>query len=156
MRRRQPVGQAGGATRTPRTGEQLLQIPARHNATAVHDGHPIADALDLGEQVRVQEDRDASIAQPADDRANVVAADGIERRRGLVEQHELRPAQQSDAEPKALLHPLGERTRPRDRRRDRQPDRVQRVGDRVRPARIGEGRELAMEPQHLAGGIHRW
>jgi hypothetical protein len=43
----------------------------------VDDGDPIADLLDLAEEVRVEEDRGAARGQPADDLAHVMAADRI-------------------------------------------------------------------------------
>ncbi len=44
--------------------------------------------------------------------ANVLAAHRIERRGRLVEDHEIGPAQQGDAQAEALLHALGERLDP--------------------------------------------
>ena len=48
----------------------------------------------------------------ADDRADVVAADGVERGRRLVEDHERRVAEERGGEAEALLHALREAGRP--------------------------------------------
>src|SRR5439155_1048140 len=73
---------------------------------AVDDRHAVADLLDLGEEVRVEEHGRPELAQPADDLAHVVAAHRIECARWLFEQHERGPPDERDAEAEALLHPL--------------------------------------------------
>ena len=74
----------------------------------VEDHDAIADTLDLGQQVRVEDDRRAAVARRAHDRSNVGPADGVERRRRLVEQDELGIAEEGDAKAQPLLHPLRE------------------------------------------------
>ena len=103
--------------------ERARGIPA-----VVEDDHPIADTLDLGQQVGVEDDRGAAIAGRADDGADVRPADGIERRGRFIEQDQLRFAEQGDPQPEALLHALRE---PTDRVPGaiREPDPVQRLID---------------------------
>ena len=74
----------------------------------VDDGEAIADLLDLAEQVGVEKDGGATRLQLPDDLSDVVASDRIERRGGLVQQHQLRAPEQGDAQAQPLLHPLGE------------------------------------------------
>ena len=66
------------------------------------------DPLHLAQEVGVQDDRRAPRAGIADDRPDLVTADGVEGRRRLVEDHEVRIAEERDREPETLRHALGE------------------------------------------------
>ena len=75
----------------------------------VDHSHAVADLLHLAQQVRVEEDRGAPLGHLADDAADIVATDGVERRRRLVEEYELRLAEQRRPKAQALLHAFGKR-----------------------------------------------
>ena len=91
-----------------RFAQQVGQPAAREDAAVVDDRHAVADPLDFGQEVGVQEHRRARSAAPPDDRSDVGPADRIEGRRRLVEDDERRPTEQRDAEPEPLLHALRE------------------------------------------------
>ena len=57
--------------RTPSTATTSSSDPGRDDPAVVEDDHPVADPLDLGQQVRVEDDRRAAVAGGADDRADV-------------------------------------------------------------------------------------
>ncbi len=109
--------------------EELLERAGRDDPSGIDDRDPVAHELDLGQEVRVQEDGRAAIACGADDPPDVGPAHRIERRRRFVEHDELRLAEQGDAEAESLLHALRER-----------PDEV--VGSVGQPDRIERGRDL--------------
>ena len=69
-----------------------------------------------------------AIAGGPDDRPDVGATDRVERRGRLVEQDQLRFAEQRDAQPESLLHALGEAA-DRVARAIREPDPVERLVD---------------------------
>src|SRR6266545_617441 len=89
--------------------EQLVEGALRDDLSTIDDRHPVADLLDLAQQVRVEEDGRAALAKSANDLANVMPADRIERARRLIEDDEVRRAEERDAESEPLLHPLRER-----------------------------------------------
>ena len=90
---------------SPRTSSSRPSSTTRPRSTIATRSQT---ALDLGQQMRVQEHRGAARADVADDRAHVAAPDRVEGRRGLIEDHEVRGAQERDAQPEALLHALRE------------------------------------------------
>ena len=91
--------------------------------------------------------RDAGVA---DDRADVVSPDRIQRRRGLVEDHEVRCAEERDAQPETLLHALREGS-------DDvlgavgQADELEGRVDRSGPVRARQAGQVAVQRQHLPG-----
>ena len=94
--------------RTRRLAEQLAERAGGDDPPVVDDRDPVAQPLDLAQQVRVEEHGRAPVARLADDRPHVVAADRVERGRGLVEDHERRVAHERRREPEPLLHALRE------------------------------------------------
>ena len=56
--------EVGGADPDRALPEQVVEAAAREDAAVVDDRDAVADALDLGQQVRVQEDRRAGVAGP--------------------------------------------------------------------------------------------
>src|SRR3989475_5692354 len=131
------------------TAEELVERALRDHAAAVDDGDAVTDLLHLAEEVRVEENGRAALAQPADDLAHVVPADRIERARRLVEHDEVGRAEQRDAEAKALLHSLRERT---DAARSAvgESDDRERVLDLALPRGAVDPRKLAVEREDLA------
>ena len=89
--------------------EQFGEAPGGHGAPVVDHRDAVAHVLGLLEQVGVEEHGRPPLAQTADDLPHVVAPDGIERARGLVEHDQRGVAEQRHAEPEPLLHSLGER-----------------------------------------------
>ena len=72
------------------------------------DRDPAAQRLGVGEDVRAEEDRPPLVAQLEDQRAHVAAAERIEARHRLVEEHHLGIVEQRLGEADALQHPLRE------------------------------------------------
>ena len=79
----------------------------------VDDYDAVANALDLGEQVRVQQHRDPSPAQLLEQAAHDAPAGGIERARRLVEQQQTRLADERLGDSQPLLHSLRHRAHAR-------------------------------------------
>ena len=135
--------------------EQLLERARRDDPAGIDDRDPVAHELDLGQQVRVEEDGHAAVAGLADDPTDVGPADRVEGRRRLVEQDEVGSA---------------EERRPRGRAAAASPSRTWRRGrppGRSRPTvssaasisagarRRGDPRQRAVEREHLAGAQPR-
>jgi hypothetical protein len=85
---------------------QLRGCAGRDDLAVEEDRNAVAHELDLGEQVRVQEDRDAAPAQLLEQQPDGAATDRVEGRRWLVQEQHARLADEClrDAEP--LLHAL--------------------------------------------------
>ena len=103
------VAQVGHAEPHAVDGDDLVERARRRSLRPwCEDDHAVAHPLDLGQQVRVEDHRGAAVAGRADDRPHVGPTDRVERRRRLVEEDEVRLAEQRDAEPEPLLHALRE------------------------------------------------
>ncbi len=126
LRRRGDVGQLQPQLAL---AEQLGEGARCGDPSPVEDDHPVADPLDLADQVRVEQHRDAPRLQLQHDVAHVGAAERVQRAGRLVQDHELRPGHQGDRQPEALLHPLREAAHAGRRR--------------VRPGRRGPGSRAA-------------
>ena len=144
------VAQVGHAQAHAVRRDDLVERSRCDDPAVVEDDHAIADTLDLGQQVRVEDDRRAAVASRAHDRPHVRPTDRIERRRRLVEEDQVRVAKECDAEPEPLLHPLRERA-------DRvvgsidQSDEGERLVDCRGPPAGRDAGELGVKTQHLAG-----
>src|SRR5438477_1777775 len=145
---------AGGAYAHRRRSEELCEIALRHDLAAIDDRDSVAHLLHLAQEVRVQEHDRSFLAKSPNDLADIVAADGIERARRPVEQHDCRIVEQRHAEAEPLLHALGEGADAA-RAAIGEPDRRQDAVDLRRPLRARDRRELAVEGQHLARGQPR-
>ena len=88
--------------------EQLGEGPGCGHPSPVEDDHPVADPLDLADQVRVEQHGDAPRPQGQHDVAHVDPAERIQRAGRFVQDHELGPGHQGDRQPEALLHALRE------------------------------------------------
>ena len=93
----QCVGPAGGAP-------QLRQRALEYDAAAAEDPHPVAQGLDLGEDVRREDDRHPPVGETPDEIPHVAYPCRIESRGGLVEQEQLGVAQERRGDPQALPH----------------------------------------------------
>ena len=131
--------------------QELGQRAGGDHASLVDDRDAVAQPLHLAQEVRVEEDGRAPVAGLADDRADVVAAHGVQRGRGLVEDHQRRVAEERRREPQALLHPLGEAAGPV-AVPPGQPDQRQHPVHLGAAARGRQAREARVQVQHLAGG----
>ncbi len=60
------------------TGEDLVEIQAPCDLTAAQDSHSVADGLDVGNDVRAQQDRLALRLQRHQHLAQIFSANGIE------------------------------------------------------------------------------
>src|SRR5439155_1539057 len=114
------------------------------------DRDPVADELDLAQEVRVEQDGDAAAAKLLEQLADGAAPDRIERARRLVQEQERRRADQRlrDAEPllhalRHLLHAAATRIR--------EADQPQQLVPLVRAA--ARSGEALVQLQHLVGGI---
>ena len=97
------------STSTPCGRDELVRAPLGQQLAVVDDRHAVADALDLAEQMGVEQHGDAAPAQLAEQVAHDPPPDRVERARGLVEQQQARPADQRLRDPEALLHALRHR-----------------------------------------------
>ena len=95
----------------PRAG-QLVGAARRHDLALREDDDAVADELDLAQEMRVQEHRDAAPAQLLEQPAHRAAAARVERARRLVEQQQPRAADQRLRDPEPLLHALRHPPRP--------------------------------------------
>src|SRR5215211_2122105 len=73
-------------------------------APVADHGYPVAQLLDLGEEVAGEEDRQAFLVEAADERAHVAHPARIQAVRRLVEDQDLRLPQQRGGYRQALLH----------------------------------------------------
>ncbi len=117
----------------------------------IDDGHPIADPLHLGQQMGVEDDRRAPIAERTDDSADVLTPDRIERRGRLVENDKIGSTEQSHRQTEALLHSFREGLRSTVRSID-QPDQLQSVPDLGLPFGPRQASQLAMQREDFARG----
>src|SRR5439155_14014001 len=81
-----------------RLAEELVEGPRRDHATSVDDRDHVADAFDLAEEMRVQEDSSAGVAQPANDRPHVEPSERIQGRGRLVEDDDGGAPEEGDGE----------------------------------------------------------
>jgi hypothetical protein len=70
--------------------QQLGESTDPGYAAADHDGQPVADLLDFGQQMRAQEDGLSRRTRAQQDLAHLDAANGIERRGRFIQNQELR------------------------------------------------------------------
>ncbi len=87
-------------------------MPGLDQTPAGDDRDPVADQLDLAQQVRVEQDGDAAAAQLLEQAADDPPADRVEGAGRLVEQQQARAADQRLGDPEPLLHPLRHRLDP--------------------------------------------
>ena len=97
--RRQPVGRAGAALEV---GDRTLV----HDLAGADDRHPVAQLLDLGQQVAGEQHGHPLVGQPPDQQPHVAHSGGVEPGGRLVEQQQLRIAQQRRGDPEPLAHPV--------------------------------------------------
>ncbi len=94
----QELVQAGHADSNPVDGHDIVKRPRCDRAAPMEDHHAVTDALDLGQEVGVQDHRGPAVPGRPDDRPHIRAADRVERRRRLVEQDQLRFSQERHAQ----------------------------------------------------------
>ena len=100
------------AAAAPRAGRAARPGAGRGDPALVEDHHPVADPLDLADEVRVEQHRDAARLQRQHEVADVDPAERVQRAGRLVEDDELRPGDQRDGQPEPLLHALREAADP--------------------------------------------
>ena len=94
-------------------GDQLARSPARDDLTVVHDRHAIAELLGFVHVVRRQQDRAPGPLELVDEIPELPAGLRIESGRRLVEEQEVRIADERAGEREPLLLAAGERADPR-------------------------------------------
>ena len=88
--------------------QHVGQPAGRHQASLRENRDAAAQRLGVAQHVRAEEHRAAAIAQAEDQRAHVAAAERIEARHRLVEDHQLRVVDQRLRDADALQHALRE------------------------------------------------
>ena len=88
--------------------QHLGQPAGRHQPALGQNRDAAAQRLGVAQDVRAEEHRAAAIAQPQDQRAHVAAAERIEPRHRLVEDHELGIVDERLRDADALQHALRE------------------------------------------------
>src|SRR5260221_5698176 len=84
--------------------DQLVQPPFAHERPLVQDADAVANFLDLAEQVRAEQHRDAALFEVENQVANLARARGIDARSRLVEHEQPRLLDHPLREPDALEH----------------------------------------------------
>ena len=107
---------ADPAERAPRTGEQAVRLEQRLDVALETDGAAgeqddvVADALDVGDHVRRDDDGRAGLGDAVHQQLEQLAAgERVEAREGLVQQHELRPLAEHERQREARTFALRER-----------------------------------------------
>src|SRR5207248_8688363 len=95
------------------TASELRRAPLAHDRAVAQDGDPIGQLLRLVEVVRRQLDRFAEGAEVPDRLPGIASRAGVEPRRRLVEEDQLRVADQRQAEVESPLLPARERAHSR-------------------------------------------
>ena len=85
-------------------GQHVFQAPGSHQFAAIDNHHAVANLFHFRKDVRAQEDGLAFGLQARQDLQHLAAAGRIEAAGGLVEDHELRVAQQRLRDADALHH----------------------------------------------------
>ena len=107
------VGQRDDRPDRERPVEQLLaQVvgPADRAQGRVQDRDAVAEALRLFEAMRGEEDRDAALPEPEDQLVNLASGDRVEAHGWLVEEQDLRIAEQGAREGDPLAETLRQRS----------------------------------------------
>jgi len=95
----------------PRRGGRIVRVLERPerigDRNAVENGDPIADCLDLGQNVRAEEDRLPPIAQLEEDIPHLPPADRVEPPRRFIQDHQLGIVDQRLRQTKPLQHAAG-------------------------------------------------
>jgi hypothetical protein len=87
-----------------RSVAQLGDLAVVDDRARTHDRDVVADLLDLGHVMGAEQHRQAAGGEALDQRAHVAHAGGIEPVGRLVENEELRVAQQAGGDSEALAH----------------------------------------------------
>src|SRR5437867_8304463 len=85
--------------------QNFVQPAGADQSTAVDDHHAIADLFDFGQNMRAEEDRLAGLFEGMHQVQNFLAAGGIEAGSRLVEDQQLRIADQRLRDSQPLHHP---------------------------------------------------
>ena len=132
---------------------EILGAALRDDSAAGQNHDPVADKLDLTQQMRVEEDPDLAFAQLLEQCADGSPACRVERARRLVEQqHRWRPDERL-RDPEPLLHPLGHRIDPHGAGA-REPDELEQLSALAVAARRAD--ESLVEAQDLVGRVPAW
>ena len=126
--------------------------PRRDDLAVPHDRDPVREALGLLEVVRREQDRLAEVAQRRDRLPRSPASLGVEARRRLVEEDELRIADEREPEVEAAPLPAGEASHERVALL-LEADELDDVADRARLRVVaGEEREILGDGEAVVEG----
>ncbi len=90
------------------TGAQVAHGPRSQHSAPVEHHHPIAGALDVGEDVRREQHADPELTQALYQPQHVLASGGVQSGRRLVEEHQFRVVDDGLRQLHPLPHPGGE------------------------------------------------
>ncbi len=133
------------AVAAARTREQLVETALVDDRASADDRDPVTELLDLGEDVTREQDRDSLTGELLHELAHVAHPGGVEPGRRLVQQQELRVAQQRRRDAEPLPHAVRVAANPV-LRAIAQLDRLEHLVDarRRRPAvEVGEQAQVA-------------
>ncbi len=126
---------------------------ARHDESPAVDHHDVvAHLLHIVEEVCCHQHRDPERAEPGDEHQHLLAAERIETRGRLVEEHQFRVADQCLGELRALPHARGESA---DRPEPSlvEADEIEDVGCALARCPRRQAAELAERRHHVGGGL---
>src|SRR5215211_1172519 len=133
-------------------GDELLDTAVVDHAPVVDDKHPLAEALDVGEVVRREENRHAALAVHLSQKvADPCLRDHVEADRRLVEEQDLRVVQHRRRE--LATHALAERKLPDGRGQERR--HLQPLDEGVEVAAVAVGRHAVDVAEQLEGVLER-
>src|SRR5207247_1271992 len=115
---------------TPELGDERGRAAVRHELAVVHDRHVVGELLRLVEVVCRQEDRASFPLQVSDQRPEFPPRTGVEARGRLIEEQEVRLADERHRDSEATLLSAGQVERARVRAAQ-EPDRLEDARDRL-------------------------
>ena len=130
-----------------RVGEKLVARSGRADLAAVEDHHPVAHILDIGEEMRGEEDRLPTATELEDEVLHLARAERIEARGRLVEDEELGVVHERLREAETPRHALRELSR--------RPVRHALEADHLEQLRRAAVARAAVEAEELAVVVER-
>ncbi len=140
---RRPGWSSGGQVARRGVGRRELRgRPRRHHPAPVDDHHTVGHALRLVQFVGGEEHARPGRPQLGHHGPDDLPAVGIDARRGLVQEHHLRPADEGQGQREALLFAAGQPAPGGARRRPHQPEPLQQGSPGLRGPVVVAGEEV--------------
>src|SRR3989442_4289591 len=114
----------------PELRDERGRTPVRHDLAVVHDRHVVGELLRFVEVMRREQDRPALALEIADQRPEFPPGAGVEARRRLIEEQEVRLADEGHRNPEATLLAAGQ-VQGKGVSAVREPDRLDDARDRL-------------------------